>query len=181
MRKLHLLGLCALCVLTLGALAVRGAAQIKRYTLPEMVAEADGAVYGEIVARRAFRVDDPEGLGDLYFTTLTVAGRSLYDESPLTVDVTFHGGFVSEEEGVHNSEAPAEDDVRIGNRIVAFYAWADDMGGGLAANSLLAAHGGLYRTVDGPAATVVLGRGEGYAIDANLKLADLDVAVDRLK
>jgi hypothetical protein len=41
----------------------------------------------------------------------------------------------------------------------------------------MAAHGGLYRTVDGLSDSVVLGRGAGYAIERNVKLTDLDKAV----
>ena len=39
-------------------------------------------------------------------------------------DVTFQGGFIDEEHGVYNSEAPVADDVKIGNRVVAFYKWS---------------------------------------------------------
>ena len=39
---------------------------------------------------------------------------------------------------MHNSEAPSADDVRIGNRVVAFYKWIDNMGGDLAGNALYA-------------------------------------------
>jgi len=67
--------------------------------------------------------------------------------------------------------------VQVGRRVVAFYRWADDMGGGFAANALVAAHGGIYRTVDGPLGAAVLGRGEGYAISANRRVADLESAV----
>ena len=158
-----------------------GLAQIKSYTLPEMVGQADGAVFGEIVASRAFRVDDPVDGPELYFTTLTIEGREVGSDRPLLVDVTYHGGFVSETEGVYNSEAPVADDVAIGNRVVVFYEWSDNMGGSVAGNALLAAHGGLFRTVAGSRHVAVLGRGEGYAIDRNLKLSDLDAAVAKLR
>jgi hypothetical protein len=78
---------------------------------------------------------------------------------------------------VFNSEAPAADDVKVGKRVVAFYRWADDIGGGVSANALMAAHGGLYRTVDGPHGPAVLGRGEGYAITSNRFVAQLESAV----
>ena len=39
----------------------------------------DGAVYGEITARTVFRVDDRVQGPELYFTTLTIEGRSLVD------------------------------------------------------------------------------------------------------
>ena len=76
-----------------------------------------------------------------------------------------------------NSEAPAADDVKLGKRVVAFYRWADDIGGGVPANALVAAHGGLYRTVEGPRGPAVLGRGEGYAISSNRYVSQLESAV----
>ena len=161
----------------LGGAGSLSVAQIKAYTLPEMVAEADGAVFGQIVASRVTRVDDAVDGPELYFTTLTLEGRAIPSGSPLSIDVTFAGGFISEKEGVHNSEAPSADDVKIGNRVVAFYKWADNLGGGVSGNALMAAHGGLYRTVDGLSDSVVLGRGAGYAIERNVKLTDLDKAV----
>ena len=102
-------------------------------------------------------------------------------ESPVTVEVTYQGGFIDEENGVYNSEAPAADDVKIGNRVVAFYKWMDDMSGGVSANALMCAHGGLYRTATGPKGTMVLGRGQGYAISSNRSLETLDTQVRSLK
>jgi hypothetical protein len=166
--------------LLLGLLGAASPAQIKSFTLEELVTTADNAVYGTIVATRAFRVDHPLDGSELYFTRLTIEGRSLRDGTPLTVDVTFHGGFVSETEGVFNSEAPAADDVRLGNRVVAFYHWQENLGGAHAANALVAAHGGLYRTVDGPRGAAVLGRGAGYAVGGNLRLAQLESSLATL-
>jgi hypothetical protein len=163
-----------------GLMASLGLAQIKKYTLDEMVGEMDNAVYGEIVNRQVFRVDDPIDGPELFFTQLTIEGRSLANNSPMTVDVLYHGGFISEEEGVYNSEAPAEDDVRLGNQVVVFYSWSDNMGGEVAGNAMMAAHGGLYRTLQGPSTATVLGRGEGYAIERNVRLGNLDAEVTRI-
>jgi len=166
--------------LLLGALTAVAPAQIKSFTLEEMVQTADGAVFGQIVGSRAFRVDHPVDGDQLYFTELTVQGKSLKDGTPTTVTVTYNGGFISESEGVFNSEAPAKDDVKVGNKVVAFYAWTDNMGGDVAANGLVASHGGLYRTVEGPRGTTVLGRGEGYALRNNLRIGDLEGSLGRL-
>jgi len=70
--------------------------------------------------------------------------------------------------------------VQLGNRVVAFYRWSDQLGGGLSGNALMAAHGGLFRTVDGPHGTAVLGRGQGYAVSANVRLGDLESALGAL-
>ncbi len=167
--------------LLLGALAAVVPAQIKSFTLAEMVATADHAVHGQIIASRVTRVDSPRDGEGLYYTTLTLQGRTLADARPITVDVTFRGGFLSETEGVFNSEAPSADDTKVGKTVVAFYRWSDDLGGGVAANQLVAAHGGLYRVVEGARGAAVLGRGEGYAIRNNVRLAELGSAVQLMK
>ena len=166
-----------LSTLLLGALGAVSLAQIKSFTLDEMVETADQAIYGQIIGSHSFKVDSPAD-GDVFFyTTITVQGRTLADAQPSTVDITFRGGFVSETEGVFNSEAPAADDVEVGRRVVAFYRWTDDMGGGTPANALVASHGGLYRTVEGPRGPAVLGRGEGYAVSTNRYVGQLESSV----
>ena len=163
--------------LLVGATGTAAIAQIKHFTLEEMVRTADQAVEGQIIGSRAFRADSPDAGAELYYTTITIQGRALGSGQPITVDVTFRGGFVSETEGVFNSEAPAADDVKLGKRVVAFYRWTDDMGGGVPANALVASHGGLYRVVDGPRGATVLGRGAGYALAANRRMEHLESAV----
>ena len=83
--------------------------------------------------------------------------------------------------GVQTCALPiSADDVKVGKNVVAFYAWIDDFGGGVPTNALVAAHGGLYRTVDGPRGAAVLGRGQGFAIEANMRLAQLEAAVRQI-
>jgi hypothetical protein len=177
MKRSHSLWCSAL---LLGALVASAPAQIKSFTLEEMVTTADNAVYGQIIASRVFRVDHPVDGDELYFTELTIQGRSLKDGTPTTVAVTYNGGFINETEGVFNSEAPAKDDVKLGNKVVAFYVWSDNLGGDVAANALIAAHGGLYRTVDGPRGAAVLGRGEGYAVRSNVRMSELESSLEHL-
>ena len=161
--------------LALVAAGALGTAQIERLDLAQMVAKTDNAVYGTITSKEVIRIDSPEDGPELYFTSLTVDGYSLKDGLPTSVDVWFGGGFINATEGVHNSEAPSADDQKVGNLIVAFYKWSDNMGGGLAGNGLYAWHGGLYRTFENRSgATIVQGRGEGYAIPTNITLVDLD-------
>ena len=160
--------------LTLLLLTGTGRGQIERLTLDQMAAKTDGAVVGTIVKSKAFRVDHPIDGDRLYFTTLTIRGRSLESDRPLEIDVTFPGGFITPEEGVWNSEAPSADETRVGNRVVAFYCWVENMGGDVAANALYASHGGLYQ-VQGQQrrSEVVLGRGTGYAICSNCDVEEL--------
>lgn len=164
----------ALAATALVAAATLSTGQIERLNLDQMVAKTDDAILGKITKREVIRIDHPVDGPELYFTHLTIEGRSLVDGAPRTTIITFAGGFIDEENGVWNSEAPSDEDTKLGNEVVAFHAETTNMGGDLAANALYAAHGGLYRTATGRAGTVVLGRGEGYAIQNNVKLTQLD-------
>lgn len=169
--------------LALGALFVgpqRGAhASIESLDLRQMMKKCDAAVYGEIVARDVFFVAEAEGPG-LYFTRLTLAGATLREGVAIRVDVLFAGGVLDAEHGVYNSEAPSADDTALGKRVVAFYKWSDDLGGGVAGNALYAAHGGLYRAVEGPLGAVALGRGPSFAVAGNTRVGALASAVRTL-
>jgi len=164
----------------ISAAAVLGTAQIERLDLTQMVQRADDAVVGTIVARNVIRIDHPVDGPELYFTSLTVEGRSLSTNQPASVEVWFGGGFVSETDGVFNSEAPSMDDQKVGNQVVAFYKFEDNMGGDLSGNALMGWHGGLYRTFESRNATVVQGRGDGYAITSNVRLDALDTQIKSL-
>ena len=170
----------ALATAALAAGAMLGTAQIERLNLEQMVAKTDDALVGEITKTEVIRIDHPVDGPELYYTHLTLEGRSLESGAPRTVVVTFPGGFIDDEHGVWNSEAPALDDTQVGNRVVAFYKWTDNMGGDLAANALYASHGGLFRTAEGRKGTVVLGRGEGYAVTDNVLLSQLDEQVSKI-
>jgi hypothetical protein len=69
------------------------------------------------------------------------------------------------------------DDQKVGNQVVAFYKFEENMGGDLSGNALMTWHGGLYRTFESRGATFVQGRGDGYAIPTNLRLDALDAQV----
>lgn len=167
------LGLAAVAALLVGTLQ----ASIERLDLPEMVSKADNAVIGTIVDKEVVRIDHPIDGPELYYTHLLIRGRSVYDGSEITVPVTFPGGFVAPGQGVYNSEAPSADETKVGTRVLAFYAWSDNMGGELAANALYASHGGLYRVVSGRREPIVLGRGFGYAVDRNYRVSELETSV----
>ena len=178
--KLTRLGLASL-VLALGA--ANSSAQVKAMDLTEMVTVCDHAVYGQIVSKQVRRIDASEKTQgrDLYYTTLTIAGRSLEDGTAVQVDVSYPGGFVSEEEGYWHSESPGDDETKIGSHIVAFYKWMPAMGGAHTTNWLYANHGGIYQSVQGPKGALVLGRGPGYAVKKNLQVTDLEKSVQRIR
>jgi len=166
----------------LALLSAVGLSQIVETDLAGMMKSyADGAVVGEITKQKVFRVDHPTDGQELYFTTITIEGRAVGEKTKTTVDVTFSGGFIDPEHGAYNSESPAADDVKVGNRVVAFYKWQADYGAGRSGNSLSCAHGGLYRTVEGTKDTLILGRGKGYAVSQNTKLGALDTKVASLR
>ncbi|HPF14347.1 MAG: hypothetical protein H6829_04940 [Planctomycetes bacterium] len=151
-----------------------GDAQILRVDLKQMVANTDGAVFGTITAKETIRIDHPIDGPELYFTTLTIEGKSLETGAPTTVSMSFPGGFINEEQGVYNSEAPEADVIKIGKQVVAFHLWSDNMGGDFASNVLYASHGGIYPTFeDARGQVIVQGRGDGYAIPSNTYLSKL--------
>jgi hypothetical protein len=161
-------------------LATLGSAQIERLDLGQMVQRTDSAVRGRIVATEVVRVDHPTDGPELYFTHLQVQGVSLYTGQPVTTTVTFPGGFLTPDEGVHNSEAPGADEVQVGNEVIVFSKWSDNMGGDVASNALYASHGGIYQVVQSRNGEVALGKGEGYAVAANVTVSDLKSKISAL-
>jgi hypothetical protein len=132
-----------------------------------------------LVGREVFFAPEPDGPG-LYFTRLTLAGRTLRDGYAIRVDVLHVGGVLDELHGAWSSEAPSADDTALGTRVVAFYSWVDDLGCGVAGNALYGAHGGLYRTAEGPLGATVLGRGAGFAVAHNVSVPALGEALATL-
>jgi len=177
MKKLSSLSFAAL--LLGGLAALPSEAAIEALDLPTMLTRVDQAVQGKVVDRQVFRVDHP-AQGRMFFTTITIEGTSLVDGKALTVPVTFLGGFVSPAEGTRVSEMPADHVTQVGKEIVAFYRWSDDMGYGVGANALFAAHGGVYTVVEKGSKEIVLGRGAGYAIEANTTVAELRPRVQEI-
>ena len=152
-----------------------GHSQILRVNLQQMVEKTDGAVIGTIGSSETIRIDHPIDGPELYYTTLFVQGQSVETGAETTIGVSFPGGFVDAENGVYNSEAPAANETAIGNQVLVFHKWSDNMGGDFASNALFASHGGLYTTFENRAGeTVVQGRGQGYAIQSNVTLEKLE-------
>jgi hypothetical protein len=154
-------------------------ASIERVDLRKMLQRTDGAVFAEIVGREVFFAPEPDGPG-LFFTRLTLAGRTLRDGYAIRVDVLHVGGVLDELHGAWSSEAPSADDTALGTRVIAFYSWVDDLGGGVAGNALFGSQGGLFRTLEGPLGPTVLGRGAGFAVAHNVSIAALTRAVETL-
>lgn len=160
--------------LALASITALAVAQIEWLDLPKMVQKSDRGIVGTITDRHVVRFDHEIDGPDLFFTHLTIEGHDLATGEERTAVVTFAGGFINEREGVYNSEAPPADATRLGRRVVAFYAYSDNLGGDLAGHALYASHGGLYQTVTGRGGEViVIGQGDGYAISHNTRLTEL--------
>jgi hypothetical protein len=168
------LGLFAAALIGVGSL---GLSMVKKLNLQQMITETDNAIVGEITDRNVTCIEGPE----LYFTHLTIKGRSLVDGSDTTVVVTYAGGFLDDEHGVWNSEAPSDENTKLGNEVVVFYKHVEDLGGGQEANAVYAAHAGLYRTIEGRKGTVVLGHGSGCAVPSNIALDTLDKQITTIR
>lgn len=162
-------------------LSTPSSAKIKAMTLPEMVNMADDAVVGQITQRDVFRVDHPIDGPELYYTTLSIQGRSLVDGSEKAVQVTFPGGFIDATKGVFNSEAPEEHEIEVGKEVVVFHGFEKNMGGDVSGEALLGSHGGLFSVVsNGKDDKIVLGRGVGYPVSENVRLDALDEEITLL-
>ena len=113
----------------LAALALLGGFRgLETYTLAEMLTEGDGGVVGRIESRSVRSVDVGDG-APMYFTTIRVVGTDLASGESREVDVIFAGGFVDEERGTFNAEAPAAGETRVGRHVVAFHRHIDDIAG----------------------------------------------------
>jgi hypothetical protein len=155
---------------SLAATAGSAVAAIERLDLKQMVAKSEGAVVGEIRDVYVTAHELPDA-GLLLFTHLRIVGMDLYAGAPADVTVSFVGGELA---GVakYSSEQPTAAEARLGNRVVAFYKYEETMGGigGGGMNALYAAHGGIFSVLSGPKGEVVLGKGEGYAVETNVLL-----------
>ncbi|MFT5285034.1 MAG: hypothetical protein ACI8TQ_001195 [Planctomycetota bacterium] len=168
--------LLAALVLAFGGAA--GIAQVKALSLTELTTFADNAVIGTVVASRVIDLGNERDGYELYYTVFTVEGDSIYNGRKTSVDVVARGGWIDKDRGIGcwNSEAPHATEIAVGKQVVAYYKWVDNIGRGTGANILYASHGSLFRTAKGPNGLVVLGRGDGYAINKNMKLSSLRTA-----
>lgn len=166
--------------LAFATITTLGAAQILRLDLAQMVARTDNTAYGKITAKHVVRIDHPVDGNEMYFTTLTIEGKSLETGKSITVDVSYMGGSIDEAHGSFNSEAPSADDTKIGNRVVCFFKHTQNLGGDFACNEIVGWHGGLYRTFERKGEVIVQGRGDGYAIAGNQTIDALTTQIATL-
>jgi hypothetical protein len=149
-------------------LAPLALASIESLNLGQMLGRSDSAVLGA-VTHKATWSGPLEGFGeDPEFTTITVAGEELRTGKSVTREVTYLG---SDAKPV--SEMPAESETRVGTRVLVFSKTVGSWGGREGQSSMVAAQGGVFRVETGPKGDVVLGKGEGYAVEQNARASDL--------
>lgn len=159
-------------------------AKIVALDLPAMMQVTDDVFHGVVTSSKVFRIDHPIDGPELYYTTLEVEGRSLLveEEALRSFELTFPGGFITPEDGVHNSEMPHAHETEIGSEIVFFPSYTSNMGGDVAGSAPYAGHGGYYTVTTNRRGTkIVLGRGAGYAVDRNVRLDQLAQSARELR
>jgi hypothetical protein len=147
-------------------------AAIEPLDLRKMLERADSAVLGKITQRTVWTFEVPD-LGPMEFTTLQIAGDELVDaKGAVTKSVVFVGSAAQP-----NSEMPSEAETRVGNSVLVFSKNGKAFGMRHDSSWIVAAHGGVFRVETGPKGDVVIGRGEGYAVETSLLAGDLRARV----
>jgi hypothetical protein len=139
-----------------------------------MVAKTDVAVHGTITNVRTVRYTPP-GDDRLIFTLLTVAGTDLATGLPRSLEAAFLGGTHGADSMIVTS-MPAPSEYRLGNEVVVFSAPVEGWGPEIE-RCVYASMGGIFRSIESRNGDVVLGKGQGFAVDKNLRLSDLQAAV----
>jgi hypothetical protein len=151
-----------------------GSACIEELDLAKMISKTDSAVSGTITDVRTVRFV-PEGDDRLIFTILTIEGEDLYTGNSTTVEAAFLGG-TFEDDSMTVTSMPAPSEYRLGNDVVVFRGAVEGWGPEID-HAVYAAMGGIFRTVDTRKGTVVLGKGEGFAVEGNIRVADLKTEI----
>ncbi len=163
-----------------GLALVGGAlACIEALTLNEMVAKTDACVRGTITEVTTTRstIDDTDWAR--IFTVVTIEGEDLYTGQPRTLEMAFMGGTHQGETELVSSMPPVAD-YRVGSNVIAFSAPIDSWGSNVD-RCLFATYGGLYREVQTRKGAVVLGKGKDFAIENNMRIADLKTAFAKIQ
>lgn len=156
------------------ALVQVGRACIEELTLAQMVAKTDAAVRGTITDVRTVRFTPP-GDDRLIFTILTVEGTDIYTGQARTLNAAFLGG-TNQGESMMVTSMPAPSEYRLGNQVLVFSGPVEGWGPEID-RCVYASMGGIYREIASKQGPIFLGKGEGFALDHNVRLADLQVAV----
>ncbi len=153
-------------------LLLAGAAHacIEALDLNRMVQRADTAVHGTITNVRSVAYTPP-GDDRLIYTLITVEGEDLYTGEARTLEAAFLGG-TWQGESMTVTCMPAPSEYRLGNDVVVFSAPVEGWGPEID-RCVYAAMGGIFRVIPSRKGEVVLGKGEGFAIEQNQTLDQL--------
>lgn len=147
-----------------------GSACIEELNLSQMIAKTDSAVHGTITDVRTVKYVAAENDQRIY-TILTVEGEDLYTGQQVTAEAAFLGG-TYQGESMTVTSMPAPSEYRLGNEVVVFRGvvegWHPEID-----HAVYASMGGIFRTVDTKKGTVALGKGEGFAIENNVRISSL--------
>ncbi|KAA3605191.1 MAG: hypothetical protein DWQ01_21620 [Planctomycetota bacterium] len=158
-----------------GSLLVGGAfACIEALDLAKMVDRTDTAVRGTITDVRTVKYTPP-GDDRLIYTILTIEGEDLFTGKERTLEAAFLGG-TYEGDSMMVTSMPAASDYRLGNKVVVFSAPVEGWGPEID-RCVYAAMGGIFKEVATKKGPVFLGKGEGFAIDQNMSLSQLQAGI----
>ncbi len=155
-----------------------GSACIEELDLAKMISKTDSAVHGTITDVRTVRFV-PEGDDRLIYTILTVEGEDLYTGNTTTVEAAFLGG-TFEDDSMMVTSMPAPSEYRLGNEVVVFRGAVEGWGPEID-HCVYASMGGIVRTIDTKKGPVVLGKGEGFAVEGNVRVSNLKNEISNLQ
>lgn len=157
-------------VIGLVLVALPVSASVALLNLQEYMEITVDTVHGKITAKETFRADWPEE--HTYFTRLTIEGESVrLGGEPRSYEVVFMGSHDPADDFYH-SEAPQPQDVRLGNEVVVFFARQPKLLPEQGGVDYVWAHDGVYRVERAFGEPVLVGKGEGFAFPANVKLGE---------
>jgi hypothetical protein len=149
-----------------------GSACIEELDLGKMVSKTDYAVQGSITDVHSVQFT-PAGEEDpIIYTIVTVEGKDLYTGQQVTHEAAFVGG-TYEGRSMTVTSMPAPSEYRLGNDVVLFSGPVEGWGPEIS-HCVYASMGGIFRTVDTKKGEVVLGKGEGFAVESNVLVSDLN-------
>jgi len=155
-----------------------GSACIEELDLGQMISRTDSAVHGTITDVRTTAFT-PEDEVQLIYTILTIQGEDLYTGQQTTVEAAFLGG-TYQGESMTVTSMPAPADYRLGNDVVVFRGAVEGWGPEID-HCVYASMGGIFRTVNTKKGVVVLGKGEGFAVDGNVRVSALKTSISILQ
>ncbi|MBC8403839.1 MAG: hypothetical protein H8E15_01330 [Planctomycetes bacterium] len=149
---------------------------IEALDLNKMVSKTDACIRGTVTSVHTGTATVNDTTEPRIFTFVTIEGENLYTGKPETMEMAFMGGT---HQGVSQTftTMPAAADYRVGNKVVAFSSKVE--GWGTVDRCLFAGYGGIYREIATPKGDVVLGRGQDFAIEKNMKISDLKVGISK--